>query len=265
MRFKLPRGRRGEPEPSPNLDDVLREVRKALRHQDNIFLRMQGLTALYEFLPLRNVLPLIPRASGAGSPVLLHRLVSDIMAVRARQGLECGSGVSTLIGGYAIELLGTGGRWTALEHDPIWHRRVTEWVCEHGLSETVEVVYAPLTEHELRGSPGERFEWYDVSRLKLSHPAQVLLIDGPPGQRNPNARYPAAHLLQGFVADGARAIVDDYSRQGERNMVKSWLRDGLISDVSTLPTAKGIAVGYLHSHRETIEALRHQREAGLDR
>ena len=158
-----------------------------------------------------------------------------------------------MIGGYAIELVGTGGRWTALEHDPVWHRRVTDWVNDHGLNETVEVVHAPLVEHKLSTAPGERFEWYDLSELELAHPAQVLLVDGPPGQRNPKARYPAAHLLQEFIAEGARAIVDDYRRTGERNMVKAWVEEGLISDVSTLPKAKGIAVGYFHTRTDTTK------------
>ena len=247
MRLNRRRLQQKSSSPSPTPDDLLRELRKIQANQDRNFVRMQALAALYELLPLRNVLPLIPRQSGVASPVLLHRLVAEIISRRPHQSLECGSGVSTLIGGYAIEHLGAGGKWTALEHDPAWHRRVSDWVSDHGLGDTVEVLLAPLVQHELPPPRGERLDWYDLSALRLECAAELVLVDGPPGQRNSKARLPAAYLLQPYLRDGALALIDDCRRLGEREMVEAWAKDGLLTDVSTLADAKHVTLGTLRT------------------
>jgi predicted O-methyltransferase YrrM len=57
--------------------------------------------------------------------------------------VECGSGVSSLIIGYALQRNGGGKLW-ALEHEEWGVRTTTSWLEHHQLANHAEVIHAPL-------------------------------------------------------------------------------------------------------------------------
>lgn len=183
--------------------------------------RLEALSLLRGFVRPR--LPLPAYTLWAASPELLLTVVGAIVERRAQLVVELGSGASSLWIGYALEALGEGGRLLALEHDPRYAAATREEVRRHGLESVVTVVDAPLCSVTV---DAERYRFYDVAALAAigERSIDVLLIDGPPGRTQPQARYPAVPLLLGRLAPAAIVILDDALRRDERRIARRWLR-----------------------------------------
>lgn len=82
---------------------------------------------------------------------------------------------------------------------------------------------------------------YDPSALDMPT-VDLLVIDGPPRRTGDNARYPALPVLGDRFTAGAVAVLDDADRDDERACLERWARDRPAMVVTTLPTAKGLAV-----------------------
>jgi hypothetical protein len=97
--------------------------------------------------------------------------------------------------------------------------RTRSVLVEHGVAEYVDLRHAPLVETV---TPRGTFPWYDVS-LNGIEQIDLLVVDGPPGNTGPHARYPALHVLGDRLASDALVLVDDTSRKDEQDMVEHWL------------------------------------------
>ena len=51
---------------------------------------------------------------------------------------------------------------------------------------------------------------------------QVLIIDGPPGNNNPETRYPALKEFKDKLSPNAVVILDDVNREGERKLAEDF-------------------------------------------
>lgn len=101
--------------------------------------------------------------------------------------LECGSGLSTLI-------LGASGRPVmSLEHDPAWHKSISQYLEMCDLSNAV-VHRAPIKD-----------KWYDIAFKSLLDAYSMVLVDGPP--RGVGDRSLVVENIQ--VTDDCIFIVDD--------------------------------------------------------
>lgn len=154
--------------------------------------------------------------------------------------METGSGVSTLIAGYSLQKNGHG-RMISLEHDKYYLNETAKSVEHHQLGNCVQVVYAPLTDLNLQG---QKYSWYDRSVLNTIKPASIgiLLVDGPPGNTQRLARYPALPVLVKYLKDDALVIVDDADRDDEREMIHRWRQEFRCLKVNYIPSEKGVAV-----------------------
>lgn len=200
-----------------------------------LFRQMEALVALYRAVD--PVAPLPPTGGWAASAdvlVLLHQLVRD---ERPQNILECGSGVSTLILAYALRDV-DGASLVTLEHDRRYLASTRELLRHHGLSDAVELRFAPLVPVETR-TEGER--WYDPGQLP-DGPIDLMFVDGPPSARGRAARAPALHLVADRLAPDATIVVDDYLRKGDRDTVTAWMDREPGFTLETHPLEKGAAI-----------------------
>ena len=197
----------------------------------------QASIELAGLLPLRA--PLRPMTGWAITPELGSILVRTVLERRPKTIVELGSGVSSIVHGYSLELVG-GGRVIALDHDAAYAEVTRREIALHGLSDTVTVVDAPLVPQRVGA---ETFDWYSLTNLPEETRIDLLLVDGPPARTGRLARYPALPLLLSRLADGATLVLDDAARHSERAIVERWLRDhGADLEHVFHPTRKGVSV-----------------------
>lgn len=132
-------------------------------------------------------------------------------------GVECGSGLSTVVMGIYAEALGR--HWWALDQDVGWMARVRDAVTRLGIDD-VTVLDAPLTRYD-------GFEWYSVPD-RLPRSIDFVLCDGPPanGEAIRLRRYGLVPVLADRFTPDVTILLDDASRPGEREVLAKWERCG---------------------------------------
>lgn len=164
----------------------------------------------------------LPALAGwALNPAGLLALTDVIYNINAELVVECGSGTSTLWMAYAIRQKGKG-KVIALEHHPEYARRTREVIRAHDLVEFAEVRDAQLITHN---TPRGDFNWYDFDPSSLHRRVDLLLVDGPPGDTGPHARYPALQNFVKYFEPGARVVLDDMHRPDEQKTLEFWLEE----------------------------------------
>ncbi len=171
----------------------------------------------------------------AASPDLLREVVTHVLHHPVALAVEASSGTSTLMIAYAMERKGSG-HVIALEHDALYAGRTRDLLQLHGLAHRATVVHAPLVEHRAGGSG---LLWYDLSKAAMDAPIDLLVVDGPPEEVGPMARYPAVPLLRDRFAPGARVILDDGDRPDERTIAERWKNECGATACEHLPFEKG--------------------------
>ena len=190
--------------------------RSALRRQiEDVDLQTR---ALVQVRPLLGPIP-IPLGDWAADPVFALRAVELVASRRPALVIECGSGSSTVIVARCLQTMGHG-RILSLEHDPDFAEQTRRLLREHGVADLATVVTAPLTRRQYEG---REFRWYDgVYEAYLTEPVSLVLVDGPPGNTAPRARYPAFPLLRRFFSEDWAILMDDGDRPDERWIARAW-------------------------------------------
>lgn len=202
------------------LGDRINRVDQRLHRLPALLLtEMQSMKQLFQKFSPEATLPLI--AGWALSASGLLALTDVVRETDAELVLECGSGTSTLWLAYAMQRQGAG-RVIALEHLPEYAERTRAMIHAHGLDKFAEVRLSPLIR---RSTPRGEFLWYDFDMASLAQPIGVLLVDGPPGDMGPHARYPAIPLLVEHLATDAHILMDDVNRRDEREVLELWLSE----------------------------------------
>lgn len=214
-------------------DAVRSQIEWGLRHHYD---QVDALQALYHEIRPSRALP--PMGTWAASPDLLRFVYGQILQRPVQRVVECGSGVSTLVMAYALDRAGGEGRIIALEHAEEYLEQTVGLLEEHGLSHLAEVRHAPLEECEVDGHLGR---WYAQDQLP-SGQIDLVFVDGPPAHRIQQARYPAVPLLYPELAEGALVVMDDYGREGEREVVERWREAHPDLLVRVVPHQKGTVV-----------------------
>jgi hypothetical protein len=70
----------------------------------------------------------------------------------------------------------------------------------------------------------------------------MLIIDGPPGNIQHLARYPALPLLFHLLSDDVVVLLDDAFRADEREIVKRWLKEFGGFSLEEIDAEKGAAI-----------------------
>lgn len=186
------------------------------------------------FIQLTNLLDfkaaIPPTRSWAASPDLLLTIAEIIKKSKPGLVVELGSGVSTLVSAKS------GARKVvSIDNSDEWGSKTVALLKEHRVR-GVDVRIAPLQPYA-NGS-----EWYDVSIIKDLKKIDVLIIDGPPGSKNPEARYPALQQFKDKLSSAAIVIIDDVHREGERKLAEDFAKALPNHVLTILDHEKGTAI-----------------------
>jgi predicted O-methyltransferase YrrM len=179
--------------------------------------------------------PRLPRMGAwAILPDFADLALSEARGQSAQLVLECGSGASTLVLASFFKTRGSG-YVLSLEHDEEYARSSTERLKAEGLEAFARVIYAPLIDIDVGG---ETWRWYDTTALSDTG-FDLAIIDGPPADTQPLARYPFFSILGGRLNDGCVVLLDDANRDDEQRIVQTWSDQGFVLKVTKLETARG--------------------------
>lgn len=199
--------------------------------------QQQAMLNLFSIVPVRDV---VPNMGGwAASADVVSLLVGDLLRIRPRLVVECGSGVSTLWTALAIEHHRLECRVVSLDHDPYFAEQTRATLRAHGVDRHVEVRDAPLVP---AGVPGHDTAWYNREQIADLHDIGLLFVDGPPDDTGPLVRFPAIPLLKERLAATATVVLDDLIRAGEKEVVARWRLQLPDFEVEELPLQKAAAV-----------------------
>ena len=186
---------------------------------------MQQLLSLLKFSA-----PVPPTRSWAASPDLLLTLAQLVQKHNPKLVVELGSGVSTLVVAKA-----GAKKVISIDHSGDFADKTREVLKEHKVR-GVEIRVAQLKAH-ISG-----VDWYDTAVIKDLKRIDLLIVDGPPGSKNPEARMPARAEFITKLSPKAIIVIDDVNREGERKLAESFAK-ALPNHILTIyPHEKGTAV-----------------------
>jgi predicted O-methyltransferase YrrM len=198
---------------------------------------IQSLLYLHTNLPL--TAPLSPLTDWSATPQLAGYLHALLRSQQPRQVVELGSGASTVVMAYALEQVGGTGTVVSVDHDAAYGAKTRQELARHHLDHRACFYAAPLGPVSLNG---QSWQWYDLRDVPLPEQIDLLVVDGPPYQTQPLARYPAIPLLFDRLSPQAVLILDDAFRPEEQAILQRWLREYPDFQVEYPPSRKGIAV-----------------------
>lgn len=201
----------------------------------NLYNQLQAYQDLVALVRPTKPLPLL--RGWAASPDFLLEVCRYSLSARPDVIVECSSGASTLVLARCCELSGSGHVYS-LEHSPAYAEQTRQRLHDQNLDEWATVVDAPLIElTELDGKP-----WYSLSNLHIEPGScQLLVIDGPPSEIGPQARYPALPMLSSFLAEKCAIFLDDAQRHDEQQAIKRWIEQFREFEVESYQLEKGCA------------------------
>jgi len=174
--------------------------------------------------------------------------------------LEFGSGTSSVLFAKAFKLANSDTHnWClkqpiiSFEHNEKYLEKTSGLLSSHNCRDMVNLTHAPLIDFEYNEQ--EKFLYYDCEEVikELSESlgdkkkTALILIDGPPGVTNKNARFPALPILLNHMSKHRLIVVmDDYSRDDEKQTFELWqsLADKryLSHSNKVIETEKGLAI-----------------------
>jgi cephalosporin hydroxylase len=188
----------------------------------------QALIQLMQLLDFKSPIP--PTRSWAASPDLLLTITEIVRKYRPGLVVELGSGVSTLVAAKA------GARKVvSIDNSDEFGGKTISLLKDHKVR-GVDVRIAPLQPY------ANGFTWYDTSMIKDLKRIDLLIIDGPPGSKNPEARYPALAEFKDKLSSKAVIIIDDVHREGERKLAEDFAKGMPNHQLVILDHEKGTAV-----------------------
>jgi len=188
----------------------------------------QALIQLTQLLDFKSPIP--PTRSWAASPDLLLTITEIVRKNRPGLVVELGSGVSTLVAAKA------GARKVvSIDNSDEFGGKTISLLKDHKVR-GVDVRIAPLQPY------ANGFTWYDTSKIKDLKKIDLLIVDGPPGSKNPEARYPALAEFKDKLSAKAVIIIDDVHREGERKLAEDFAKAMPNHQLVILDHEKGTAV-----------------------
>lgn len=220
---------------------ILEEQRRELKRtvatvQQNSLHDYWQVEALLNILTtLRPQRPLPYTRKWAASPDLLRHVMNVVLDEHPSLVVEASSGTSTVLIAYLLKRAGVG-KVISLEHDAAYAEQTRKNLRAHGLEAWAEVVHAPLVEHQLEG---RSWKWYDLRGVTLPGAIDLLVIDGPPENIQPMARYPAVPLLQQWFGKRTIVVLDDGGRPDETAIAERWAKEFKAAEQTYLYLEKG--------------------------
>jgi hypothetical protein len=190
-------------------------------------------------LHLEAGIPHTPNWSAAAD--FLQIIVDHCLETKPVSLLECSCGLTTLMLARCCQL-NAQGHVVSLEDGAAFASKIQADLKRYGLTTYASVAHAPLRQTLLEGVV---YAWYDPKVIP-DIPIDMLVIDGPSGFLQKNARYPALPMLHSRLADGARVFLDDAARADEREIVHLWQTRYPELEVEYVEASRGCAVLTIH-------------------
>jgi predicted O-methyltransferase YrrM len=127
----------------------------------------------------------------------------------------------------------------SLDQDDGYAKATQASLSRHGLEEFVSVRHAPLRKVRIRDKD---WLWYEIEKLGDVESVDMVIVDGPPGNIQRLARYPALPLLADRLSERAVIVLDDCFRHAEKEILQKWLADFPAFTSETVGTEKGTVI-----------------------
>ncbi|MDR3256689.1 MAG: glycosyltransferase [Endomicrobium sp.] len=204
--------------------DFKKELINICKNNEHLnYTQLESLFWLSKRLKIKNSLP--PMRNWAMSPDVLLKLHEYITNAKPKIILEFGSGVSTIVICDALSQ-NNSGHLISIEHLEKFIKETVEVIKNENLSSFLDLRLAQLKiwvgEHLCNEKP---VFWYDEKVIDTSDLKDIdlLIIDGPPGNTNPYARYPTLQILYKKLSNKAQVWLDDSKRKDEDIIVQTWV------------------------------------------
>lgn len=200
--------------------------------------QIEALLSIHSFLELNYPLPTM--GGWAISPDFAKNIIDLVIERKPRLILEASSGVSTILASYCLKKIGEG-KVISLEDEKKYVDNSSKELLKHGLKDIATVIHATLEEIEIAG---EKWLWYDTTKLNDIKAIDMLIIDGPAqyGRDEKMIRYPALPLLFESLSDDAIILIDDADRNDEKQMIELWLEQFHCFEVERIDSEKGTVI-----------------------
>ncbi|MGL4885820.1 MAG: hypothetical protein ACRC4V_05635 [Aeromonas veronii] len=171
--------------------------------------------------------------------------------------IEFGSGTSTLLMAKALQAFnllkdGESKHILTFDHDTYYFEKTQNLLASHKVDSLVDVRLVPLKEWSDQTGNYRYYSCHDAltelaGRLQGSRKRLLVLVDGPPGNTCPNARYPAVPFMSDLMAcHEIDWILDDANRLEEKLSAglwkKSWLNNDIRFEDEIIKNEKGMFV-----------------------
>ncbi|HEX2413504.1 MAG TPA: class I SAM-dependent methyltransferase [Solirubrobacteraceae bacterium] len=174
--------------------------------------------AMQALAPLSS--PYLPWTYFAMRPGALVTILNDIAINDRRRIVECGGGTSTL---YIARLLRErDGHLHTVEENADWAESLARQLGAEGLADRVSVIHAPLGDVRLDDGIHPWYAPEALGPLVEARGIDLLTVDGPVAEQDPQIRYPALGFFHDSLQPGATVVVDDVDRLGEQRIVRRW-------------------------------------------
>ena len=211
---------------------ITRDIQKlSVENKKNSMIAYRQTEAFTQLINLLDFKAAIPATrSWAASPDLLLTISEVVKKNRPGLVVELGSGISTLVAAKS------GARKIiSIDNSDAWGAKTVALLKEHKVR-GVDVRIAPLRPYA-NGS-----EWYDLDAIKDLKKIDLLIVDGPPGSKNPEARYPALQQFKDKLSPAAIVVIDDVNREGERKLAEDFAKALPNHELTILDHEKGTAI-----------------------
>jgi len=211
---------------------ITRDIQKlSVENKKNSMIAYRQTEAFNQLTNLLDFKAAIPATrSWAASPDLLLTISEIVRKNRPGLVVELGSGISTLV------TAKSGARKiVSIDNSDAWGAKTVALLKEHKVR-GVDVRIAPLRPYA-NGS-----EWYDLDAIKDLKKIDLLIVDGPPGSKNPEARYPALKQFKDKLSASVIVIIDDVNREGERKLAEDFAKALPNHELTILDHEKGTAI-----------------------
>lgn len=201
----------------------LQEVRKVLKTgRDSLPSEISELLALrMHIVGIENSMPALGGwPLGAPTTVDICRKIESGNIIG--NILELGGGASTVWIAETLKRMDFQGQFWSVDHDKEFLAKTEELLNSRGVAKFVHLINAPITPTTLIG---DSRRWYGFKRSQEFHNIGLLIVDGPPGTTNVEARLPSLYYIADRLVDGAWIYLDDYNRPDEKKIAASWLKD----------------------------------------
>lgn len=201
---------------------VQRKIRRLNKKNEVLYNQTESLIKIHNLIKFRHPLP--PFRNWAVSPDISLILITEILSIRPKTIIDFGSGISTLISRYALDLIDDSAdserKILSFDHEKKFVEATINEVSRHKFSWNPKIIYAPLSITKIKDCD---FEFYETTELDSIPEIDLVFIDGPHGKNGILDRYPAIPVILNKLSMNGVIIIDDTKNFPEsQKLVRMW-------------------------------------------